>query len=316
VAVDGRARTHPADFELEISTQRWQWSPEFYDLLGAPPSRPPSTGLLLASKHPDDRALTASVLTEALVGGRSFCFQSRNVRGDGYQCRVEATGTVALTSDGAPGTLIGSAVVLADWAAPVFEEPLVGASSEGELAVALLARIEQAHAYVFRQYAAMVAQASRRVLRNGGQVDDVVQSVFEGLWCHPARFDPTRGSLAKYLQLMARARSIDIVRSESALAERSVRFSGGTGHVNGPEDDVVGALSEAEMRKRLDLLPDTERTPIELAYFGDMTYRMVAENLGLPEGTVKSRIRSGLTRLADDGEPGGIRSGHTMTLVG
>jgi RNA polymerase sigma-70 factor (ECF subfamily) len=115
---------------------------------------------------------------------------------------------------------------------------------------------------------------------------------------------------------MARARSIDIVRSESALAERSVRFSGGTGHVNGPEDDVVGALSEAEMRKRLDLLPDTERTPIELAYFGDMTYRMVAENLGLPEGTVKSRIRSGLTRLADDGEPGGIRSGHTLTLVG
>jgi RNA polymerase sigma factor (sigma-70 family) len=78
--------------------------------------------------------------------------------------------------------------------------------------------------------------------------------------------------------------------------------------MNSPEDDVIGALSHAEMCRRLDLLPDTEKTPIELAYFGDMTYRTVAETLGLPEGTVKSRIRSGLSRLADDREPREIRA--------
>lgn len=308
-AVESRTPIHDAAFALEISKQRWDWSPEIFDLLGVPPTFLPSKSLLLASKHPDDRALTERVLTEALVGGRSFCFQSRNVRSDGYQRRVESTGTVVLNPDGSPGALLGSVIMLTDWDSPVFEEPSTGASSEGELAVALLARIEQAHAYVFRHYATMVARASRRVLGDGGQVDDVVQSVFEGLWCHPARFDPTRGSLATYLQLTARARSIDIVRSESARAERNVRFSCGTGHVNSPEDDVVGAVSHAEMRGRLDLLPDTERTPIELAFFGDMTYRMVAEHLGLPEGTVKSRIRSGLTRFAS----GGPREIRTLT---
>jgi hypothetical protein len=71
---------------------------------------------------------------------------------------------VAQNADGSPGALVGSVVILADWDSPVFEEPLTGASSEGDLAVALLARIEQTHAYVFRHYAAMVAQASRRVL--------------------------------------------------------------------------------------------------------------------------------------------------------
>jgi RNA polymerase sigma-70 factor (ECF subfamily) len=293
------ARIEDAKFGLEIRNERWGWSSDMFDTLGISKTLVPSTDLVLACKHPGDRLTTKRLLTSALTYRGPFCFQNRNVRSDGHLRKVETTGTIAAAPDGSPRALIENVAVVADWAAPIFEEPLTGATSEGELAVALLAHIEEAHAYVFRHYASIVAQASRSVLHHRGQVDDVVQSVFEGLWRHPARFDPTRGSLAHYLKLGARTRSIDVVRSESARSERSVRFLRHAAEGRNVEDDVIAAASNGDIRRTLHLLPERERKPIELAYFGGSTYRMVAAQLGLPEGTVKSRIRSGLAHLRD-----------------
>jgi RNA polymerase sigma factor (sigma-70 family) len=304
---DGRsgrpAQVKDAGFELEVRRHRWDWSSEIYDRLGISDSLLPRTELLLAAQRPDDRAMTVGMLSGVLDRGQSFRFQSRLVRGDVRQRTVESTGTLALTSDGRPDALIGTAVV-ADWESPTFEEPLTGSPSEGKLAVALVGQVKEAHAYVFRLYASIVAQASRRVLRDSVQVDDVVQSVFEGLWCHPGRFDPTRGSLATYLQLAARTRSIDIVRSESARSERTIRFACGGGTIDSPEEEIIAATASDDIRRLLDFLPETERAPVELAYFRSMTYRSVATHLGLPEGTVKSRIRAGLSRLRELGVVG------------
>jgi RNA polymerase sigma-70 factor (ECF subfamily) len=267
-----------------------------FEMVGVSETMAPGDAVL-ACKHPADRLTTTRLLHSALTYRGPFCFQNRNVRGDGHLRTVETTGRIASSSDGSPRALIENVVVLADWAAPIFEEPLTGPSSEGEVAVALLAHIEEAHAYVFRRYASVVAQASRKVLLDRGHVDDVVQSVFEGLWSHPARFDPTRGSLAHYLKLGARARSIDILRSESARSARSARLLYGTDDGITTEEVALAAAERGDIRHRLDVLPERERTAIELAYFGDMTYQAVAAHLGLPEGTVKSRIRSGLVRL-------------------
>lgn len=196
-----------------------------------------------------------------------------------------------------PRAMAGAIAILSDWGALDFAKPAAAVSSESHLSAALLARVEEAHSYVFRRYVRVVERASRAILRDGAQVDDVVQSVFEALWRCPARFDPSRGSLGNYLRLQARNRSIDLVRSEAARAKRVVGLGGPddrTGHL---EEDFTTATSNAELRRTLALLPPSERAPIELAYFGHQTYRMVAAHLGLPEGTVKSRIRSGLLRL-------------------
>lgn len=286
-----------AEFDFKISKESWGWSSEIFGVLGIAETRLPGTDLVVACKHPDDRPTTERLLADALSYRGPFCFQNRNVRSDGHLRRVETTGTIAAAPDGSPRALIEKVVVVSDWAAPIFEEPVTGKSSEGNLAVALLARIEEAHTYIFKRYASTVAQASGHVLNDRGQIDDVVQSVFEQLWLNPSRFDPTRGSLANYLKLSARCRSIDVVRSESARSKRTDRLAREGGEMNSAEHDVITSISGRDLRRALDYLPDTERTAIELAYFGDMSYRMVAQHLGLPEGTVKSQIRSGLSRL-------------------
>jgi RNA polymerase sigma-70 factor (ECF subfamily) len=124
--------------------------------------------------------------------------------------------------------------------------------------------------------------------------------VFVGLWFHPEKFDPKRGSLSSYLRLRARGRSIDVVRTEVARRRReeSERFS----HESNAEIDSELLSSERALaiREALDLLPSDEREAIYLAFFSDMTYQAVAARLGQPEGTIKSRIRTGLRRMQTD----------------
>jgi RNA polymerase sigma-70 factor, ECF subfamily len=166
-----------------------------------------------------------------------------------------------------------------------------GALSNAELACELRARVPEAHAFVYRECVRGVRIASFRVLRSHDHVDDAVQRVFEELWIHPERFDPARGPIDHYLAMQGRSRSIDLLRSEISRARRET------------DDEawralVARSLEETnDMQHLLDALPSGEREVIELAYFGELTYREVALKLDLPPGTVKSRIRKGLLRL-------------------
>ncbi len=136
--------------------------------------------------------------------------------------------------------------------------------------------------------------------RRFGQPDaaeDVAQEVFLTLWCNPSRYDPSRGSLRTYLLTMVQNRSIDWYRSEQARRRRQDQ-AGSTPEVrSGVDDAVVAADQAAFVRASLDDLPTNERLAIDLAYFGQHTYVEVAELLGQPAGTVKSRIRHGLATL-------------------
>ena len=192
--------------------------------------------------------------------------------------------------------MVGRIGLVADWALPVLEIP-DGTFTDGDVAVALLARTEAAHSYAFVRYASLVRRVAARSLRDPTQVDDIVQSVFETLWLHPERFDSTRGSLAAFLQVQARSRSLDLLRSEASRRSRVHRFADANRPASPDPTDDITELAGSDIRTTLDLLPAKERDPIELAYFGAMSYRQVAAHLGLPEGTVKSRIRSGLARL-------------------
>ena len=175
--------------------------------------------------------------------------------------------------------------------------PRPGAESDTVLAGGLVRRSHDALAEVYRRHSPTVAAFVRSRTGNSGSADDIVQDVFLALWRDPNRFDPSRGSLRTYLLTVASGRVLDTFRSEAARERRQDRY-----HHEAPvgpdlEDSVVGADDAALVRRSLAALPAEERVAIDLAYFGHHTYREVARLLDKPEGTVKSRIRSGLTRL-------------------
>ena len=154
-----------------------------------------------------------------------------------------------------------------------------------------------AFAELFLRHSASVAAVARMVLGANSGFDDVVAEVFAALWFAPDKFDPDRGSLLGFLRLRARGRSIDLLRSESSRHRREQRDASAPGVSPAIDAELVEAEIGETLRRAVARLPEGERTAIELAYFAGMTYRAVACQLELPEGTVKSRIRSGLQRL-------------------
>jgi RNA polymerase sigma-70 factor (ECF subfamily) len=138
------------------------------------------------------------------------------------------------------------------------------------------------------------------ILIGDNRCEDVVAEVFVALWFFPEKFDPARGTLLAYLRLKARGRSIDLVRAETARTRREASERPHSLDVDA-DDVLVGAESALAVRTALVQLPAAEREAIVLAYFSGLSYGTVAVRLGLPEGTVKSRIRSGLGRLRRNG---------------
>jgi RNA polymerase sigma-70 factor, ECF subfamily len=155
---------------------------------------------------------------------------------------------------------------------------------------------------VYRQLAAPVYGLVRRVLRDPAQSEEVTQEVLVELWRTATRFDPDRGSVRTWAMTLAHRRAVDRVRSEQAATERELRLAR-QAPVAGAEDDVAEAveirLDQQRVRHCLGALTELQRESVRLAYYGGYTYREVAELLGSPLGTVKTRLRDGLIRLRD-----------------
>jgi RNA polymerase sigma-70 factor (ECF subfamily) len=170
--------------------------------------------------------------------------------------------------------------------------------SDAALVVAIGRWHEDALAELFRRHAGAVFGLARRVLGDAGRAEEIVQEVFVRLWNQPERFDPERGSLRSFLLAQSHGRAVDVLRSDSARREREESDARKAAEAGYDVEREVWDLAVAEsVRKAVHTLPEDERRAIELAYFGGRTYREVAVALGAPEGTVKSRIRSGLKRL-------------------
>lgn len=176
--------------------------------------------------------------------------------------------------------------------------------SDGELMAAVSRRDEVAYSELYRRHVVSVAATTRMVLGQGPQGDDVVAGVFLGLWVAPDRFDASRGTLLGYLRMAARGRSIDLLRSEMSRKRRE-QHERDPGEGATPDFDaaLLALETSEELHRAVAQLPPAEREAVRLAYFSGMSYRAVARHLGEPEGTVKSRIRSGLQHLRDGGIP-------------
>lgn len=138
-----------------------------------------------------------------------------------------------------------------------------------------------------------------RITSDPSWAEDAVQEAFVELWRHPERFNPTSGSLRTWLCMLARRRAIDLLRRQSAQRDHLTRLAGQAPVEPTVEEDVVGAAQAKAVRECVRDLPVLYRDAIALAYYYGLSYRQVAVELGVPEGTAKSRLRSGLRLLAE-----------------
>lgn len=176
----------------------------------------------------------------------------------------------------------------------------LGQTSDWTIRARLLSGDQTVLGEIYRIHSGAVFSLAGRVTNNRVLAEDVTQEVFLRLWNHPDRFDPARGSLRTFLLSQTHGRSVDLIRSESA---RRIREDNETRLADeaGPtiEEEVLSLQTAEAVRKALKLLDPGERSAIEMAYFGGRSYREVATILDQPEGTVKSRIRSGLKKLGE-----------------
>src|SRR4051812_25115146 len=171
-------------------------------------------------------------------------------------------------------------------------------ASDAAVVVAISRYRQEALAEAYRRHGGAVFGLARRLLGDHAHAEELVQEVFLRLWNQPERFDPARGSLRAYLLAHCHSRSVDVLRSDVARRRREERDAQRTATAGYDLEHEVWDLTVAEqVRSAVHELPQAERAAIDLAYFGGYTYREVAQMLGEPEGTVKSRIRAGLRRM-------------------
>ena len=174
-----------------------------------------------------------------------------------------------------------------------------GESPDRDWSRRLIAGDEHALREAFRAHAPAVLGLATRVLGNETAAEDVLQDVFVRLWERPETFDPARGRLRSYLLAMTHSRAVERLRAEDSQRRRAeaLRRDAVTTTAIEPGDDLAVQATGTAVRRALAGLPPDQRAPIEMAYFGGLSYREVAVALDEPEGTIRYRIRAGMQKM-------------------
>jgi RNA polymerase sigma-70 factor (ECF subfamily) len=173
------------------------------------------------------------------------------------------------------------------------------ASGDVELAERLMARDESALREVIEAFGAKVHGIARRVVTDPALAEEVTQDAFLALWRRPGAFDPARGNLLGFLLAIARNKAIDLVRREESLKRTRDALMAEAESDPAVSDDAPRIEEREEITRALRELSPVHREAIVLAYYGGRTYREVATELGIPEGTAKTRLRDGLMKLRE-----------------
>jgi RNA polymerase sigma-70 factor (ECF subfamily) len=155
-------------------------------------------------------------------------------------------------------------------------------------------------AELYDAHGTAVYSLALRILKTPGEAEEVVQEVFAQVWRQAARYDPGRATVAGWLMMITRARALDALRARTARpdADRPVEVPDLPA---APTQEALLITEEAvtRVKQALDTLDDPFRVPLELAYYDGLSQSEIAARLQQPLGTVKTRMRTALSRLRD-----------------
>ena len=169
-----------------------------------------------------------------------------------------------------------------------------GAADDMRLVARVRAGDQQALSELYDRYSKVVYGVALRILHDTGAAEDLLQDIFLQLWRKPDAFDSSRGSLAAWLAVIARHRSIDRLRQRRPETdiEDCVIVS-----ATDLRDETERSLVIEKVRVVMNEMSPDQRTAMEMAFFEGLTHTEIAEKTGEPLGTIKTRIRSGLQML-------------------
>jgi RNA polymerase sigma factor (sigma-70 family) len=178
--------------------------------------------------------------------------------------------------------------------------------AEGPSDAELVRRVRDADgaalSQLYQRFARPCYSLARRICVDEGLAEDVVQEVFLTLWRDPSRFDPARGGFATWLLTVTHHRAVDAVRRESAIRRHLVVVPEAGDDwsptpVPGADQAALARVAAGQVRTALHRLPIAQRQVLALAYFGGHTQSEIAVQIGVPLGTVKSRMFTAVQRL-------------------
>ncbi len=154
----------------------------------------------------------------------------------------------------------------------------------------------QALATLYDRHAPALLAAGQRTLRSMSAAQDVVHDVFVEVWQDASAYDPRRASVKAWLFLRLRSRAIDRLRLAS---NRDVELDGKIAAAlpSEPAEDPALSPDRRRVRHALEALPADQRAALELAYFYGLSGSQIAERLGAPLGTIKTRLALGMSKL-------------------
>jgi len=170
------------------------------------------------------------------------------------------------------------------------------ALTDGELLERVGVGDRTAFEELYRRYARAVLGLALRRLGDRGRAEDAAQDAFVAIWKSARTYDPRRGSGAPWLYAVARNAITDGLRR---APEPTMELSDGPTGEPSPAERAETSWTAWQVHRALEVLPSHERPVIELAYWRGLSQSEIADALGIPLGTVKTRTRSALARLAD-----------------
>lgn len=157
----------------------------------------------------------------------------------------------------------------------------------------------RAFATLYDRLAPVVYGAALRVVRDPELAEDVAQEAFVELWSIASRFDGSRGSVASWAITIVRRRAIDRVRKEESQRSRAQQLiTRRADEVDLVDETVVDSMAAQRVRRAIMLLPADQRHVVRLAFLDGFSHSVIAEQLNVPLGTVKGRVRGALARLS------------------
>lgn len=152
-------------------------------------------------------------------------------------------------------------------------------------------------AELYDRYAARMLALAQRIVGRGAEAEDVIHDVFLEAWRHSADYDNGRGSVKSWLLLRTRSRSLDVQKSARVSKQASGLDDAWLSELADPTRDTTAGADQARLRGVLVALPPEQREVLLLGYFEGLSSSEMAERIGVPIGTVKSRVAAALSAL-------------------